>query len=582
MKKFISVLSCLLLVALMVFTMTACGGQPEIPLPDEGDGVVDKPTLGDIFDPDRPDYDFDNDYEYIRPDPPKTETRFDPDRDPAYASGGATEVTRMEAENADVKLIASFEDQWKNAYSDVNNLAFDFRLSNKLCTRNLNDTQTAGSSVDFNFMSDKSYTVKMRANISVHSGETYVPSDNFAIKSEGADNNGGIVYSYADMSDIEIPRENAEMLVSGGEVKSEYFYFAVVEVMVAIYEGETTISFEFDGSGKGCNIDYIELDTSANITGWDDSHYTDGDVADPENGTMWYVSKQPTDTEEGTFTAMKYIDGAYRSYNYGLPALKGANGALTEGYSSSVVDGKTQYSFDFKNGVYTFVEGEVIETTATIHSNSLIKFAGNKDTITKNAGDTLEASDFEIPEGETVYNVKVYDMNGNLLETATVGTWKFPVYEVTIEVAELLPEGTRILAKGKNAEVYADPGKWYYHSESSKVSGYAYNEEKSAVLNVNVTSSNGDYLRFMPENCKTGTSYKVSYRVTCTQAGYIRLSGGSGSATFTQIAANETIDITFTLKAAKDKPLSLSLTSSADNSYATGNYSLKVELLGVE
>lgn len=586
MKKFLSLISCLLLAVVIVFSVTACGEQTEPPLPGgDGDGVVDKPTLGDIYDPDRPDYDFDNDYDYVRPDPPKTETRFDPEPDPAYASGGATKVTRMEAENAEVNLLASFEDKWKRELSDVNNLAFDFRLSNKLCTRNLNDKQTSGTSIDFNFVSDKSYTVKMRANLSVYDSESsdpeYVISDNFDIRSEGRNKNDDVIYSYSNTNDMTVNVEETEELVSGGDVKSRYFHFAVVEFNVAIYEGETTVSFEFDGNGKGCNLDYIEFDTSANISGWNNGNYNDGDVADSEDGTYWYISKQPTETETGIFTSMKYIDGAYRTYNYGLPALKTAEGQMTEGYTAKTVNGKPGYAFTFKNGEVSFVPGEYAETTATIHEKSLVKFVGNKDTLTKKVGDTLETSDFDQIEGQMIYSVNVYDTKGNFIEAATPGSWKFPVYPVVLEVAETLPEGSRVLAKGKNAEVYADPGVWYYHSESSKVKGYAYNNEQSAVLNVNVTSSNGDYLRFMPKNCSNGTSYKVTYKVTSTQAGFIRLSGGSGSSTFTQIAANEEKEITFTLKAAKDKPLSVSLTSSASNDYAVGNYSLKVDLVSV-
>ena len=444
MKKLMSVLLCSLIALVMVFSFAACGEQndPEDPiLPDVGGGEIADPTLGDIYDPNRPDYDFDYDYDYVRPEPPETEIMTIPEPDPAYAAGSATKVTRMEGENAQVSLKADFDDAWKNQLSDVNNLAFDFRLSNKFCTRNLNDRWTPGTELTFNFKSDKSYSVKMKANISTHENDVYTPSSNFSIRSQGTNSRGDVIYSYADLDEISIPREETTILVSGGNANSTYFHFYVIEFEAAIYEGDTQIIFEFNG-GKGCNLDYIEIDTSANISGWDDEFYTDGDTANPENGTMWYISEQPTDTAEGTFTATKYIDGAYRSYSYGLPALKDDEGNLTEGYTSSVVGGKTQYSFDFKNDVYTFVPGEAVQTTATLHENSLAKFAGGKTTLTKAVGEVVQASDFEEVNGRAASGIRVYSDKGALLETSLAGTFTMPAYPVTIEVVTFeLPDG---------------------------------------------------------------------------------------------------------------------------------------------
>lgn len=446
MKKITSVLLCLLLTLAMIFAFAACGEQndTETPIiPDVGgNGEIADPTLGDIYDPNRPDYDFDYDYDYVKPDPPETEIMVKPELDPAYAAGSATKLTRMEGENAKVSLKATSSDIWKNQFSDVNNLAFDFRLSNKLCTRNLNDAWTVGTRVAFDFVSDKSYTVKMKANISTHSDEVYTPAGNFSIRSQGLNSKEDIIYSYADLEGIEIAREDTVELVSGGDANPTYFHFYVLELEVAIYEGNTQIIFEFD-NGRGCNIDYIEFDTSANITGWDDTFYMDGDTASGEDdGTMWYISKQPTTSETGIFTATKYINGAYRTYNYSLPALEDENGELTEGYSSSVVEGKTQYSFDFKNDVYTFIEGEEIKATATLHENSLAKFAGGATTLTKSVGEVLQASDFEQVGGKSVSGIRIYNDKGADLGSALVGSYTMTAYPIVIEVVTLeLPEG---------------------------------------------------------------------------------------------------------------------------------------------
>ena len=123
MKKHVSVLLCLLLAVVMIFAMTSCGKPDNTNKPDipdiGGNGEISDPTLGDIYDPNRPDYDFDYDYDYVKPDPPETEIMVKPELDPAYAAGSATKLTRMEGENAQVSLKATSSDIWKNQFNDI-------------------------------------------------------------------------------------------------------------------------------------------------------------------------------------------------------------------------------------------------------------------------------------------------------------------------------------------------------------------------------------------------------------------------------------------------------------------------------
>ena len=437
MKKAAAVLLCLVVALSVVFAFSACGGQEIPPPPEQSDG-----TLGwdDIYDPDRPDYGFDYDYDYVKPDPPELVHEYVPDPDPAYETGAETVVTRMEGENAEVDFHGTNDSAWRNEFSDVDKLAFDFRLSNKLCTRNLNDAWQGGTRLIFTFESDKSYTVRVSALISTHDDKTdpYVPASNFRVRSEGTDANGDGVYSYADLSGIEMPRADSVELVSGGDVNSVYFYFATLEFEAAIYEGETSIIFEYSGGGKGCNVDYIEIDTSAAISGWDDTFYMDGDTADGSDGTKWYVSQTPTETETGIFTAQKYIAGAYHEYNYGLPALEDEDGNPTEGYTA---EANGAYSFTFKNDKVTFTPGQTPQITATIGEDSLAKFAGNAESVAKNVGDALTASDFETPAGKEIATVRVYDTLGHDLGNVTLGEWTFPAYDVVLEVTSLIKEG---------------------------------------------------------------------------------------------------------------------------------------------
>ena len=327
-----------------------------------------------------------------------------PEVDPAYASGETTTVTLMEAENAVIDLNGSKEgnETWQNEFSEVNNLAFDFRLSNKFCTRNLNDTWTKGTSINFNFTSDQSYTVKMRAHMSAYDGKVnpYKLADNIKVRSEGTGETGRTLYSYADLTDKTIDYNSAPVMVGGyfdsegekvGQANATYFHFAVVELEVAVYEGANTISFEFSG-GKGCNLDYIELDTSASITDWDDSYYND-------TASKWYVSKAPTASEPGTFTVVKNISNANRTYTYALPALQ-TDGALTAGYTD---EGNNTYSFDFKGEKYYFTtETAQVPDGYTMYEAGKRADTGNGKNIDLFGTTSLSKSNFSftpVPEG---------------------------------------------------------------------------------------------------------------------------------------------------------------------------------------
>lgn len=452
--RFLSVLMMLLLAASLLFGAAACnvvhssssGSSSDSSSSGTdssgGDGTIADATFEDAYAPEeRPDYGFDYDYDYEIPDPPLREDEVKPEEDPAYASGGATTVTRMEAENADIHLQGENSEAWKNEFSEVNNLAFDFRLSNKLCTRNLNDAWTNGANINFTFTSDKTYMVKARANLSAHDGKTnpYALASNFQVRSTGTDAQGNVIYSNADLSGKTIDYPNANILVGGytdsegnavGDANETYFHFAVIEFYVAIYAGETTITFDFSSGGRGCNLDYLELETSANITGWDDEYYED-------TGTVWSITALPTDTDPGVFTATKYIAGSTRSYKYALPALQ-TDGALTAGYTDK---GNGTYSFEFKGETYSFTEGQALQAEHSVHQDSLLKFAGGATKITKEVGAVLQDSDFET-HSKAITNINVYGTNGNFIGVAKIGEWQFPAYPVVLEVTQMsLPQG---------------------------------------------------------------------------------------------------------------------------------------------
>ena len=431
----------LLILALSAISILGGGcSNQSFSLPSFGSG--EELTWDDIHDPNRPDGDFDYDDDYVPVDPPEIIHEEIPDLDPAYEAGSETSVTRMEAENAYIDFVGSNSATWRNEFSDVDKLAFDFRLSNKLCTRNLNDSWQGGTSINFNFTSSESYLVKVKALISTHDSKTdpYVPSEQFKVKSEGKNDKGEELYSYADLSELSIPRSDSKELVSGGEVNSEYFYFAEIEFYAAIYKGETLIKFEFDGSGKGCNLDYIEIDTSSEISGFDNDYYQDGDKTSSPDGktSEWYVSKAPTEEEAGTFSAQKYIAGEWHTYSYGLPALLDEDGNLTDGYTK---ENDNSYSFDFKNDKVNFTPGQALTSTISISEESVVKFANGATSITKEVGDTIDATDFELPADKGLGLIIAYDRLGHDLGPISLSSWTVPTYGAILEVRTLVPAG---------------------------------------------------------------------------------------------------------------------------------------------
>ena len=454
MKK-LERLSILSLTSLMLFSLMSCNNNNSSSIDsgntdqDKDDVKFDKTTIYDAYEEDRPDYGFDYESNYVRPEPPTAETRYDPDFDPAYKNGTVTTKTRMEAENAEINYVGNSTSAWKNEYSDVNNMAFDFRLSGKLATRNLN---TPGSNATFRFNSDKSYTVKMNLRVSVWD-DTHVPfviSDYFDVRSEGTKDDVR-VYSYANTKDMSISWDETEEMVSGGEVNSKYFHFATIELDVAIYKGSTALIVEYLGKG-GANIDYLELDTSASITGFDSTHYTDGDVANPTDGSQWYISEYPTDDTDGTFTVRKYIDNAYRSFSYGLPKYK-TDGQLTSGYSSKVIsEGKTEYSFTFKNGVYTFVDDPNRTSTITLSDYPNVTFKNGTNTLQKKPGETINLDDFAtIEDGRTIQSINIIDNKGIIMTSGAPGEIKVPMEDSYIEVITSPAKGYTWLSIGSGA-----------------------------------------------------------------------------------------------------------------------------------
>lgn len=367
---------------------------------------------------------------------------------PELDDSAETTAYRLEAENAviDYNNALTGSNAWKNEYSDVNNLAFDFRLSNGFATRNLNNT--TGTSITFNYTSDKTATVKTKLMISVWDDKRCpFTVGNYIAMTANGNVAGTAVSSKVDLSATVIEWEDTQILVSGGEVNDLYWHFKEVEIEVVVFAGENSLVIDMIGAG-GANIDYIEFNTSATISGFDNTFYMESDADDAQNVSRWYVSQYPTETTEGVMTVEKTIGGALRKYTYGLPAFKDGEGNLTKGYTiKDLGEGRQGYAFKFKNGEKVLeVEKQVV---ITLRDYPTVKFADGTATKTLTRATVLTTADFApFSDGRVVLAIKAYDADGDFIENGNIGTWAVPDQDVSIEVSSYGRPGYTVLTPG--------------------------------------------------------------------------------------------------------------------------------------
>lgn len=352
------------------------------------------------------------------------------DVDPAYAVSGATTKYRMEGECADIHYINNKNDVTKDTFSDFYCIAFSDKLSNNLATRNLNNCPD--SHLTFNFNSSHSYKVKLNLMISAHgkSTPTFDLSKYISITNDGIVDNENVRYQ-VDLSEKSFTWEEAVPLVWGGDVNDEYWRFKNVEVEVGVYKGANALTINMIGVG-GANIDYIELDSSATFTGFDNNHYN-------EDTSRWFVKTKPTDTETGVLTVEKNFNGAYKQYSYGLPALKDESGNLNPLYNEEDYG----YSFRVKNETLKIKLNAI--STLTIDDEN-VKFANGTNSLTRASGELLTKDDLALVDGRYVSEFDVFDAaSGVSLGVAKVGTFTFLDDDAILRPRAYLRDGFTLL-----------------------------------------------------------------------------------------------------------------------------------------
>lgn len=140
------------------------------------------------------------------------------------------------------------------------------------------------------------------------------------------------------------------------------------------------------------------------------------------------------------------------------------------------------------------------------------------------------------------------------------------------------PEDYYLLEKGKNSDVFNNPGHWYYFSSMSEISGYHANGK--VVLENKSNKSAEHYLRYIPKDLKAGDIVSVSFEVESSVDGLLRFGATTAEdeVYFVPVEANVSKTITIdAVSVTTDKPFNITMAKEATlTSFMSGPYTLKV------
>ena len=140
------------------------------------------------------------------------------------------------------------------------------------------------------------------------------------------------------------------------------------------------------------------------------------------------------------------------------------------------------------------------------------------------------------------------------------------------------PEDYYLLEKGKNGDVFKNPGHWYYFSSMNDISGYHANGK--VVLENKSNKSAEHYLRYIPKDLKVGDIVSVSFDVESSVDGLLRFGATTAEdeVYFVPVEANVSKTITIdAVSVTTDKPFNITMAKEATlTSFMSGPYTLKV------
>ncbi len=315
LKKILTAIFCGLMAALMIFCI-GCGPEKV------GPGNPDKPKL--------PTNEFEDDIgggeEFVDNTPEDTGTLVN---------------HYFEAETADFIGTSTNGTSSLGGKCIAKSHFFDLSFGGNIMIRNI--TSTSNKYI-FQFKSDKAVKVKMEIAVASAYTSTW-EARNLSAMFDIVVNDRQIT------EDVVVPAGNKDQIRGG----NNFTCIQNVEIPVSLKEGDNLIIFNI--LAGVCNLDYINLKTSANITEYTEHHWEDPD-------TKITIKNLPTADKQGDIVFSCSKHGSTTS-SFKLPELKDGSGyEVTEAGSvktySFTLHGKT-YSFS-DDGTYSVPDGvEVVE-----------------------------------------------------------------------------------------------------------------------------------------------------------------------------------------------------------------------------
>lgn len=292
MKKIMKYLTSILLACLMIFCFVACD-------PDKEAGTPPVISPGD-----KP---------YLPTDEYGDEggEKEQPVEDDTPADPGTPVDHVFEAEASEIG----------GSYCMASSEYVDFSFGGNVLVRNIS------MSYKFDFTSDKAYKVTMET------GVTSAFSENGWVEKNLTDMFDIVVNGRDVTEEVKVPAADATQVKCG----NVYACVQSVEVSVSLIEGANSIAFYPLENAYG--LDYINIKTSAELSGWQERILED-------EGTEVTVAL-PTTEKEGRISLECSTHG--KSNSFVLPAL-----LPNSGYTVSERDGKQWYSFELNGETYSF------------------------------------------------------------------------------------------------------------------------------------------------------------------------------------------------------------------------------------
>ena len=316
-------------------------------------------------------------------------------------------VYRFEAENSKITGNSS-----SGSTSDMGHACFETstyvspKFSGSVCIRN---NYLLTMTFDFN-ASENDENAKLRLFMSSR-GETKL-STIFSIVVNEVE---------LDLTEIVVPKSENSYVPN-----SAYFNMIEVEVPVSLLEGANSIAISHGTSGSTNNLDYIEVVTDSEVTGWVDTPFIDyEDVA-------LSVDKIPTHTAPGklkvTCTHEEY-GASHASSTYDIPALNDTDfyketrdEANSETDVEFVISGNT-YGFSYKDAYTLKLNG------ATFNDGSSSKTFTLEEINSGVPAEMLSNANVNAPEGKVLHGW--YDVNEK--SVASVETFAMTYADIELE-----------------------------------------------------------------------------------------------------------------------------------------------------